>query len=103
MDKSKEPIQPNETVFNDFDKADDILNCLKKLLETYNTFSIEAGSKQLHEKICGLKHELSTTQRQLFDVLYAKGWYPITAEDKTKLSQMHTKFSNMANQLTNRM
>ena len=97
--QQKQPIQPNEQVFNDQNKADDALNSIKKLLELYNTFSIEAGSDQLHKEICNLKEETSNIQRSLFNTLYAKGWYPVTPEDQSKITQAYTKYSNMASQL----
>lgn len=99
MDNQKQPVQPDEMCFNDCDKAVDVLSCLKTLAGTYCTFATEAGSQQLHEKAKVLLNETFATQRALFEILYTKGWYKVTAEDTQKLQQNYTQNAQMATQL----
>ena len=44
---TKQPILPNENTFNDYDRINDVLLCLKSLLSDYTTFIIECSHQQL--------------------------------------------------------
>ena len=99
MDNQKQPILPDEISFNDCDKANDVLSALKAVSGTYHTFVTEAGSQQLHNTVSTLMNDMLKAQRDLFDMMFTKGWYPLQAEQPDKIQQAYTKNSNLTTQL----
>ncbi|WP_027090735.1 spore coat protein [Thomasclavelia saccharogumia] len=84
----KQPILPNENVFNDYDKINDILLCLKSLLSDYTTFIIESSNQELANKLISIQKEVYQIQREVFDVMYSKGWYPLKRETPEKIQKI---------------
>lgn len=95
----KQPILPNENVFNDYDKINDILLCLKSVLSDYTTFIIEASHQELANKLIGIQKETYQIQREVFDLMYSKGWYSLEAETAQKIQKVVQEYTTKENQL----
>lgn len=95
----KQPIRPNENTFNDYDKINDILLCLKSLLSDYTTFIIESSNQELANKIISIQKEVYQIQREVFDVMYSKGWYPLTQETPEKIQKIVQEYATKESQL----
>ena len=96
---TKQPILPNENVFDDYDKINDVLLCLKSLLSDYTTFIIECSHQSLAGQLIEIQKETYQIQREVFDVMYAKGWYPLEVETAQKIQKIVQEFTNKESQL----
>ena len=85
---TKQPILPNENTFNDYDRINDVLLCLKSLLSDYTTFIIECSHQQLANKLIDIQKEVYQIQREVFDLMYSKGWYPLEPETPQKIQKV---------------
>ena len=82
---TKQPILPNENTFNDYDRINDVLLCLKSLLSDYTTFIIECSHQQLANKF--------------FDLMYSKGWYPLEPETPQKIQKVVQEYTTKESHL----
>lgn len=95
----KQPIKPNENTYNDYDKINDILLSLKSLLSDYTTFIIECSHQELAHQLIEIQKEVYHVQREIFDVMYSKGWYPLEAETQQKIQKIVQEYTQKETQL----
>lgn len=97
---TKQPILPNENVFNDYDKTNDVLLSLKALLSDYTKFIIESSHQELANKLICIQKEVYQSQREVFDLMYSKGWYTLEQQTPQKIQKVvqeyTTKEANLA-------
>ena len=62
---TKQPILPNENTFNDYDRINDVLLCLKSLLSDYTTFIIECSHQQLANKLIDIQKEVIAAVKEI--------------------------------------
>lgn len=73
--------------------ATNLLINLKHMKSLFNTFTQESSNESLYSEIDALYDEVSTMQRNLFELMSKQGWYKMQAEEKTKVSKAYTKLS----------
>ena len=95
---TKQPILPNENTFNDYDRINDVLLCLKSLLSDYTTFIIECSHQQLANKLIDIQKEVYQIQREVFDLMYSKGWYPLEPETPQKIQKVVQEYTTKESQ-----
>lgn len=83
---------------NDRDRVNDILSMEKHLISTTNIAAWEASHTQLHQDTLTVCNESQSCHRELFNLMFQKGWYKLEAEEQQKLDQAHQQFSNYATQ-----
>ena len=93
------PILPNENTFNDYDRINDVLLCLKSLLSDYTTFIIECSHQQLANKLIDIQKEVYQIQREVFDLMYSKGWYPLEPETPQKIQKVVQEYTTKESHL----
>ena len=84
--------KPQKSNFTDQDMLTDILQSAKHLQSIYNTYSIEASNEEIVEVMEDLYLGMKDQTRDMFNLLYSKGWYKLEKEDTKKINQTVTKF-----------
>ncbi|WP_085963069.1 spore coat protein [Brevibacillus massiliensis] len=97
------PKPPNEPQvkgpeMNDRDRLNDILATEKYLTDSFNTAVREASHNQLYQDMMTILTETHQCQRNIFDLMFQKGWYKLEAENQQKLDQAYQQFSGYATQ-----
>lgn len=91
---------PNSPQLNDRDYLDLILNDEKKLVVMgYSNALNEASNEHLYKEILQIYQETTKMQREIYNLMFQKGWYSVSPEQKQKLTQTYQKFSNYKAQL----
>lgn len=94
---SNEP-QVKGPQMNDRDRLNDILAMEKYLTDSFNVAVREASHNVLHIDLLGILSETHQAQRELFNLMFQKGWYKLEAEEQQKLDQAYQQFSNYSTQ-----
>ncbi|HEU5141201.1 MAG TPA: spore coat protein [Bacillales bacterium] len=79
---------------NDRDFANDALATEKYMTAAYSTALNEMSHDMLYRDIKTVFNETQDCQRNLFNLMYQKGWYSLKASDPQQLQQDYQKFSN---------
>lgn len=90
--------QPKTPAMNDRDRLNDMLLTEKYLTDGLNVFVREASHQALHRDVMQILNETHQAARDLFNLMYDKGWYTLQAEEPTHVAQQQQKFSNYQNQ-----
>jgi spore coat protein CotF len=83
---------------NDRDRLNDILAGEKYLTDSLNVAAREASHDSLSLDLRQILTETLQAQRDLFVLMFQKGWYKLEAEDQPKLDQAYQQFSNYSSQ-----
>lgn len=89
--------ETNPTYFSERDIMFDLLTSCKNLASLYHNFSIECSNDMLLDVVEDLREEIIDEQRDCFNYMYSKGWYPVEKESKTKVNkevQHHSQFKD---------
>src|SRR5690554_3990693 len=98
----KNPKQelPTGTEMNDCDYLKDLLTNEKYLISNYAIFLIEASNESLYEDLFTISQETHDLQREIFDILFEKGWYKLEKAEGQKvttvLNEYETKLSELS-------
>jgi spore coat protein CotF len=88
-------VQLNKTPqMNDRDFSNDLLSTEKYMTNAYSTFLNEASHEALYQDMLSIFTETQNEQRQLFNLMFQKGWYKLEPEDQQKIQQKHQQFQN---------
>jgi spore coat protein CotF len=83
---------------NDRDYLNDVLATQKYLTDSLNVAVREASHDSLHKDMLNILVENHLEQREIFNLMFQKGWYKLEAEDQQKLDQTYTQFKNYSSQ-----
>lgn len=83
---------------NDRDSVNLALSQEKYLTDSLNAFVREASHRQLHNDLMRIFTETHAVTRELFNLMFRKGWYTLEAEQAQKLAQTHQQFTNYRTQ-----
>ncbi len=95
---TKETINTSE-VFNDYDILRDVLTSLKGMVNVYNTFLIETSNSELNAVIKNLYNEVSSSQRNIFNIMFEKGWYILETMPSNKLQKKSKQLKQLKDQM----
>lgn len=84
--------------FNDRDIVNDELSSLKHLTDSYNVFAKEASHRTLHNDVMSILVETHAQTRDMYNLMFRKGWYKLEPEQPQKLQQTHQQFANYQTQ-----
>jgi spore coat protein CotF len=104
MTQVKNPsVQVPETPqMNDRDFLNDCLMTEKYLTTAYSIALHEMSHQALYQDVLAIFQETEQCQRDLYDLMFRKGWYGVEAESPQKVQQAYQKFSQYAtNQFPN--
>jgi spore coat protein CotF len=83
---------------NDRDFLNDMLTTEKYMTSSYSVFLHEASHQQLYQDMMNIFTETQNCQRELFNLMFKKGWYKLEAADPQKLQQAYQQFQGYTNQ-----
>ncbi|UTR15902.1 spore coat protein [Salipaludibacillus sp. LMS25] len=83
---------------NDKDYINDILTMEKYMTSSYSTAMNEASHETLYMDIETICTEAQRCQRELFNLMFEKGWYSLEASDAQKLDQSYQQYQGYSNQ-----
>jgi spore coat protein CotF len=89
---------PKTSQMNDRDFLNDVLTTEKYMTSSYSTFLHEASHQQLYQDMLNIFTETQNCQRELYNLMFKKGWYKIEAADRQKLQQSYQQFQGYASQ-----
>jgi spore coat protein CotF len=83
---------------NDRDFTNDMLATEKYMTDAYSTALNEASHRSLYQEILSIFNETQNCQRELFELMFKKGWYSFEAAETQKLQQSYQQFQGYTNQ-----
>jgi spore coat protein CotF len=83
---------------NDRDFLNDGLATCKYLTDSLNVAVREASHEQLHNDMVQILLETHRSARELYNLMFQKGWYKLEAEEQQKLQQAYQQFSGYSSQ-----
>ncbi len=85
---------PKTIEMNDRDRLNDMLSTAKYMTDAYDTALNEASHAQLYQDILSIYTDTQNCQRDIFDLMFQKGWYKMDPATGQQLQQSHQQFSN---------
>ncbi len=83
---------------NDRDNLNLALAQEKYITDNMNVFAREASHRQLHNDVMRIFMETHAMTRELFNLMFRKGWYTLEGEQQQKLAQSYQKFQGYSTQ-----
>lgn len=90
----KADLFPDEIAFNDRDILEDTLITLKQVSHTLDTAKSEASNKDLITSYDTLSKSMFNTIRDVFNLMFEKGWYTLEEVDTSKIKKAYDKFNS---------
>lgn len=85
---------PKTPEMNDRDRLNDMLATEKYMTDGYDTALNEASHATLYEDILSIYTETQNCQRDIFNLMFQKGWYKMNAASGQQLQQSYQQFNN---------
>ncbi|TWI60066.1 spore coat protein [Halalkalibacter nanhaiisediminis] len=89
---------PKTPQMSDRDFINDQLATEKYMTDAYSTALNEASHEGLYQDLVGIFKETQDCQRELYNVMFKKGFYALEAADQQKLQQTYQQFSGYSTQ-----
>jgi len=83
---------------NDRDFLNDSLATCKYLTDSLNVAVREASHEQLYNDMLRILMETHQNARDMYNLMFQKGWYKLEAQEQQKLQQAYQQFSNYSSQ-----
>lgn len=77
---------PTGIACNDKDYINSLLSCLKEMSKNYVVAMTEASNEALFEKHKQVFLTLIALQREVYELMFQKGWYILEQADEAKIS-----------------
>ncbi len=61
--------------------------------------SLNASHQQLANKLIDIQKEVYQIQREVFDLMYSKGWYPLEPETPQKIQKVVQEYTTKESHL----
>jgi spore coat protein CotF len=91
------PVQKTSRM-NERDFTNDLLSTEKYMTDSYSTFLNEASHQALYQDVLHIFTETQNEQRQLYNIMFQKGWYKLEPAEQQKLQQKYQQFQGYTNQ-----
>ncbi|MCI9433913.1 MAG: spore coat protein [Bacilli bacterium] len=93
-------VEVPETIeMNDRDYINDILETEKNMSDNLSIALNEASNNTLYEEILMHFIEIKNSQRELYNMMFKKGWYSLEKAEENKVTQKCNELSQKLNQL----
>ncbi|PTX59081.1 coat F domain-containing protein [Melghirimyces profundicolus] len=83
---------------NDRDRINDVLAMEKYMMLAYNVASNEASNDALYRVQMNILSDIHQCQRDVFNLMHAKGWYKFDNADQQNVAKAAQKFTNYQTQ-----
>lgn len=87
---------PKGTNINDKDYMNSLLSGLKEMVKNYATVLTEVSNETLYNEYKTMFDEYSSLQREVYELMFRKGWYTLDKAEKQKLD---TKYQTLNQEL----
>lgn len=87
---------PETPEMNDRDFITDCLTTEKYLTSAYTTALHEMSHEALYQDVMSIYQETEKCQRNIYDLMFRKGWYGLESETPQKIQQAYQKYSQCA-------
>ena len=74
---------------NDKDYISSLLSTLKQLVKNYAVSLTEASCEELYEQYKEMFDTYSSLQREVYELMFRKGWYVLEQADANKISSKY--------------
>lgn len=74
---------------NDKDYMNSLLGCLKEMVKNYAVSLTEASNENLYNQYREMFLQYSELQREVYEVMFKKGWYVLEKADSTKIGEKY--------------
>ena len=74
---------------NDKDYMNSLLSCLKEMVKNYATVLTEVSNETLYNEYKTMFDEYSRLQREVYELMFRKGWYTIEQAEQQKLDNKY--------------
>ena len=98
--KNKCEQTPKDECMSEEDILNDILLSEKSISNSYSVAINEMSNKYLYKKVMSIFEDTKDMARDIYNLMFTKGWYTITPEEDTKIEKSYTKYSNKMNELS---
>lgn len=78
---------PTGVACNDKDYITSLLSCLKEMEKNYTIAMTEASNESLYEKHKQVFCSLAALQREVYELMFRKGWYTLEKAPGQKINQ----------------
>ncbi len=79
----------NTINMNDKDYINKLLSCLKEITKNYTVALTEASNETLYNKYKDMFLKYIDMQRNVFELMFRKGWYELETIDNNKLNEKY--------------
>lgn len=83
---------PKGKNINDKDYMNSLLSCLKEMVKNYSVVLTEASNETLYNEYKTMFDEYSSLQREVYELMFRKGWYTI---EKVEQQKLDTKYQTL--------
>lgn len=80
---------PIGMTLNDKDYISSLLSTLKQLVKNYAVSLTEASCEELYEEYKEMFNTYSSLQREVYELMFRKGWYVLEQADANKISSKY--------------
>ena len=84
---------PPGIAMNDKDYITTLLTCLKEMTKNYTTAMTEASNESLHKSFHSNFEELMNLQREVYELMFRKGWYSLEKAETQKITEKYNTLS----------
>ena len=77
------------TKLNDKDYMNSLLSSLKEMVKNYSVALTEASNETLYSEYKTMFDEYSKLQREVYEVMFRKGWYSLEKAEQQKLDKKY--------------
>ena len=78
---------------NDKDYLTCLQTALKEMSKNYATAMTEASNEHLYKSYLSIFNELSTLQRDVYKLMFQKGWYSLEITEQSKVNEKYNMLS----------
>ena len=78
---------PKGVELNDKDYINSVLSSLKEMSKNYVIAMTEASNEVLYEKYFEMFNNISTLERDVYELMFRKGWYSLEEAEEMKVNQ----------------
>ncbi|WP_100405353.1 spore coat protein [Bacillus solitudinis] len=89
---------PKTPQMNDRDFLNDLLTTEKYMTSAYSIALNESSNQLLYSDIAGVCKETQDCQRELYNLMFRKGFYSLEQADEQKLQQGYQQFQGYSTQ-----
>lgn len=90
---------PTGIKLNDKDYMDSTLSTLKEMEKNFTVALTEASNEVLFSKYKEMFEEIKSFQREVYELMFRKGWYELEKAETNKINEKYNKLQKEFNEL----